>query len=186
MKKKIWTGAIVLGILLLGMASVVNASDGSVTSASAMNNMKQAEYQYRQEEALPAVVGADALVGQPTADVAPLPHIRVRFKGIWGDLGDNETKGYCKGTLGKTGRIGFLNGFYNTTNGSVGRVRGILKYGYFNGKIITPKGEKRPITGFYRIDQETRSLHIQWMTINRVGWAHLRISPIQPTVDAAD
>lgn len=179
MKKKIWTTAIIAGILLLAMIPAVNAGESSTKESEILDSVQCDEYKFQLDDALDVASDSSRSL-EPNADVAPIAGPRARFRGIWGDLGDNETKGYARGVLGRRGRVGFLKGVYNTTdgNGSFGRVYGILKHGYFNGKIITPKGYKRPITGFYRVDQEKHILHLQWMTPNRVGWAHLRVGPI--------
>jgi len=83
-----------------------------------------------------------------TSEKAP----KVKFGGIWGYVGDNETQGYVGG---------FLKGIWNTTDGSAkGRVVGILKHGFFNGKIVTEDGACR-ITGMYKIDRENQLLHLR-------------------------
>ena len=188
MKKKIWTTAIIAGILLLGMIPAVNAGELSTTQSGVSDSAQCNEYQYQLSDAI-TDASDPSLFLDPDADVAPIAGPRARFRGIWGDLGDNETKGYTRGIIGRRGRVGFLKGVYNTTdgNGSFGRVYGILKHGYFNGKVITPEGNKIPITGFYRVNREKHVLHLQWMTPNRVGWAHLRYSPMPiSSMDSSD
>jgi hypothetical protein len=187
MKKKIWTTAIIAGILLLGMIPAVNAGELSTKESGVFDSIQCNEYQYQLSDAITDASDPSPSLGLQS-DVAP-GALRARFRGIWGDLDDNETKGYTRGIIGKRGRAGFLRGVYNTTdgNGSFGRVYGILKYGYFNGKVITPNGNKIPITGFYRVNREKHVLHLQWMTPNRVGWAHLRCNSMHISdVDSAD
>jgi len=188
MKKKIWTTAIIAGILLLGMIPEVNAGESSTKESGVFDSVQCNEYQYQLDDVL-GVASDSSQPFEPDADVAPITGLRARFRGIWGDLDDNETKGYTRGVLGRRGRAGFLKGVYNTTdgNGSFGRVYGVLKHGYFNGKVITPKGNKVPITGFYRVNREKHVLHLQWMTPNRVGWAHLQYNPMPiSSVDSLD
>ena len=75
------------------------------------------------------------------------------------------------------GSVGVLKGVWNTTENDSsmkGRIVGVLKCGFFNGKLVTEDGVTR-ITGLYRINKENQVLNMKWMTANKVGWAHLRI-----------
>ena len=100
---------------------------------------------------------------------------RPTFKGIWGYLDDNQTQGYVGGYLGRRGRFGVLKGVWNTTDGSAkGGIAGIMKRGFFNGKIFTEEGRSR-IIGLYRVDRENQTFHMKWMTKNKQGWAHCQI-----------
>lgn len=106
-------------------------------------------------------------------DLAKNP--KVKFQGIWGHEGSNETVGYVGGVLIKHGRVTVLKARWNTTdNTTAGLVVGILKKGYFNGKIILSKNETYRITGLYKLDRENKVLHLRWMTAQQVGWAHCR------------
>ena len=90
-------------------------------------------------------------------------------------LGENETSGYVAGLLSKKGRYGILKGIWNTTdNSSKGKVAGILKKGFFAGKV-SYNGSAQRIVGLYKVDKENNSFHMKWMTAGQVGWAHCRI-----------
>jgi hypothetical protein len=112
--------------------------------------------------------------GEPTADVPKKNFAKVR--GIWGFAGDNESDGYFGGQLIKNRRVVIFRGVYNTTdNESYGKVVGIMKRGYFNGRLVTPDGEKCRITGLYKIDKENKTLKLRWMTPQKMGWAVAKI-----------
>jgi len=101
---------------------------------------------------------------------------QVKFRGIWGYEGFNETSGYLSGVLVKRERVVVLKGLWNTTdNMTKGNIVGILKKGYFNGRIITQNQTKYRIVGLYRYNAENNLLHLCWMTVQQTGWAHCRI-----------
>lgn len=176
--KKIWTTAIIIGMLVLSMSAVVSvgANPQTISSYEYKEPISETKNMYgvanvKQIEKTNEVYensGDDYL---PSSDKAP----KVKFRGIWGYAGDNETQGYVGGFLGRRERVGFLKGVWNTTDGSAkGGVAGILKRGFFNGKIVTEDGARR-ITGLYKIDREKQVLHLRWMTAYKVGWAHCQI-----------
>jgi hypothetical protein len=100
----------------------------------------------------------------------------VKFRGIWGLSGDNESDGYFAGKIYFGHKIRILKGFYNKTeNETKGRIVGFLKNGYFNGKIITPDGTRSPIIGLFKVDQENKALKMKWMTPHCNGWAAARL-----------
>jgi hypothetical protein len=100
----------------------------------------------------------------------------VIFKGIWGFSGDNESDGYFGGKIVCGNRVRILKGFYNKTdNETKGRVIGILKNGFFNGKIIGPDGVKYSIVGLFRVNKEDKTLKMKWMTPYNSGWAAARL-----------
>lgn len=176
--KKIWTTAIIIGMLALSMSTVVTADADTQTISPYEYEEPIAETKNMYEAAEVKQIEKNNLVSEAsggnylsTSEKAP----KVKFGGIWGYVGDNETQGYVGGFLGRRGRVGFLKGIWNITDGSAkGRVVGILKHGFFNGKIVTEDGACR-ITGMYKIDRENQLLHLRWMTVNKVGWAHCRI-----------
>lgn len=99
-----------------------------------------------------------------------------KIRGIWGFAGDNESDGYFGGQLIKNRRVVVFRGVYNQTgNESYGKVVGIMKRGYFNGRLVTPTGEKCRIVGLYKIDRENKILKLRWMTPHRTGWAVAKI-----------
>ena len=176
--KKIWTTAIIIGMLAMSMSTVVTADADTQTIslyeyeepiAETKNMYEAAEVKQIEKTSLVSEVSDDNYL--PSSDKAS----KVKFRGIWGYAGDNETQGYVGGFLGRRGRVGFLKGIWNTTDDSKrGGVAGILKRGFFNGKIVTEDGASR-ITGLYKINKEKQTLYLRWMTANNVGWAYCRI-----------
>jgi len=165
--KKIWATAIIIGLVLLNMSAVVSAGEYDLDIDAA--DVISGESGYKDTQALEQKSRIRYRYGQNS-------RFKVKFGGIWGFVDDNETKGYVGGYLAQRGCIGVLKGLWNKTdNSSKGRVVGILKRGFFNGRVVTPNGEKLPITGFYRINRENQTFHMRWMTPNKVGWAHCRI-----------
>jgi len=113
-----------------------------------------------------------------TADEPPDdgPQKKVVLRGIWGHAGDNESDGYFGARITRRNRVGVFNGLYNTTgNESKTRIVGIMRHGYFNGKIITEDGGKCPVTGLYKINRENQLFKLRWMTPHGTGWAVARI-----------
>lgn len=100
----------------------------------------------------------------------------VKVRGVWGLAGDNESDGFFGGQLKRHGRFIIFRGLYNKTdNESMGKVFGIMKKGYFNGRIITPGEYKCKITGLYDINKEYRTLKMKWLTPHNSGWAKAKI-----------
>ena len=96
----------------------------------------------------------------------------VKVRGVWGLAGDNESDGYFGARIERRGRVGVFKGLYNKTdNESFGKVFGIMKAGYFNGRVVNPAGESCKITGLYKIDKEENTLKMRWMTLHSGGWA---------------
>ena len=114
------------------------------------------------------------LYDAPSADIAPKKY--AKLKGIWGLAGDNESDGYFGGRLIRRGRSAVFKGVYNKTdNESWGKVFGIMKHGFFNGKVVNPDGRSCRITGLYLIDKENMAFKMRWMTPHSSGWAVARI-----------
>jgi hypothetical protein len=105
-------------------------------------------------------------------------------KGKWGIGVDREYDGYFGGLISikstENDRLyGVFKGRYNKTGeDSFGEFIGIMKKGYFNGKIISDEGETK-VTGLYKIDRENHLLKLQWMIPFHGGWAIGRISPFE-------
>ena len=111
--------------------------------------------------------------GAPSSEAPEKKFAKIR--GIWGFAGDNESDGYFGGRLIKNRRVLVFRGVYNKTgNESYGKIIGIMKRGYFNGRLVTPDGEKCKITGLYKIDRENKTLKMRWMTPHQMGWALAR------------
>ena len=185
--KKILTTAIIIGMLAMGMSTYVSAEEKILSSALYGYEPPNLE----STDNLGVLYEADDLALSSSKKEQTLEQIptmnrqavqlqkgasKQKFRGIWGYADDNETQGYVGGFIGRRGRFGYINGAWNTTDDDKqGRVFGILKKGFFNGKIVTENGTNR-ITGLYRIDKEKQVLHLRWMTAYKVGWAHCRIN----------
>lgn len=199
--KRLWTTLIIFGLVTLGATTMV--------SAQGAQNGYQNALQYRQRlqnriQMHPTTQNGLASASDSVSDDMELEqslqlkerlqirnqeqnkYPKARFRGIWGFADDNTTQGYLGGIAGKREHGGYLKGLWNTTdNTSKGTIAGILKKGFFNGRFTTGDGASYPITGFYRIDRENKLMHIRWMTLNKVGWAHLKIGAPEdsPSVD---
>lgn len=107
-----------------------------------------------------------------------------KIRGKWGNAKNEGIAGYFGGiiTIKSTNNdrlYGVFKGRYNKTDENVnGEFIGIMKNGYFNGKIISDEGETK-ITGLYRIDRENQLLKLQWMIPFHAGWALGRISLLE-------
>jgi hypothetical protein len=126
---------------------------------------------------------------QPQADVALIPtnNGSARIRGVWGYAGDNVTQGYFGVKIVQKNNIYQLGGRWNTTdNESSGKIIGVLRRGYFNGKIILSNGSKIPITGLYRVDKEKNQIFLRWMTPEQDGWAVGKIITMPPVKAAPE
>ena len=107
----------------------------------------------------------------------------LRIRGKWGNGTDREFNGYWGGriTLRTTQngiRVGVFKGLFNKTgDDDKQQLVGIMKKGYFNGKIIKEDGSETKLTGLYKIDRENQLLKMQWMVPHNAGWAiaHVKI-----------
>lgn len=192
MKKTVGILAVV-GILLLLLPFSAMGENISTFDGDSAANMKtgyevQEKKQYQLYEnnicdrAEPLLIQGGYLLrnrfqqnnGAATTDTPGKKSTKIR--GIWGFTGDNESDGYFAGQLIKKPRVVVFRGVYNLTgNDSYGKVIGIMKRGYFNGRLVTPDGEKYRIVGLYKIDRENGILKLRWMTAHRTGWAIGRI-----------
>ena len=160
MKKQWMTGIIISLLLFVGVGAIVYAQEplyrDQIVSTQATNTNKARTT----DTALPF-----------SNDTSQL-----KFRGIWGNEGSNDTAGYLGGVLVKRERVVVLKGLWNTTdNMTKENIVGILKRGFFNGRIITQNQTKCRIVGLYRYDVENHLLHLRWMTAQQTGWAHCHI-----------
>lgn len=103
-------------------------------------------------------------------DKCPKKYVKIR--GTWGISGENESDGYFGARIARRGRFAIFKGLYNKTdNETYGKVFGIMKKGYFNGRVVNPAGESCKITGLYHVDKENNILKMRWMTPHSGGWA---------------
>jgi len=101
----------------------------------------------------------------------------VTLRGMWGFEGEEETSGYAGGVVYRKGRVGVFRGLWNKTGDDEnGRIVGIIKHGYFNGRVITPEGNASHIIGLYSINKEEQILKMRWMTPGANGWAGFSIT----------
>lgn len=99
--------------------------------------------------------------------------------GKWGHGKDEDSDGFFAARITRKGRVGLLKGVYNLTDEEEKtRILGIMKKGYFNGKIITAEGEVK-LTGLYKVDKENHLLRMQWMSPGHAGWAIGRLSILE-------
>jgi hypothetical protein len=159
--KKQWIAGIIISILFLtGVDAIVSAN----------------ELWYRNQAISTQVININNVVKTDTALPFSNDTSRVKFRGIWGYVGSNETSGYLGGILVKRERVIVLKGLWNTTdNITKVNIVGILKRGYFNGRIITQNQTIYRIVGLYKFDTENNLLHLRWMTRQQTGWMHCRI-----------
>jgi len=164
--KKMYGVLIVVGTLL-AMVPVTAMTD-SVTEYDLDYMMQEnAKLQLKNRQQMRTVGGG------PTDDAHQK---KIGLRGIWGHAGDNESDGYFGARITRRNRVGVFNGLYNATdNESKTRIVGIMRHGYFNGKIITEDGGKCPVTGLYKINKENQLFKLRWMTSHGNGWAVARI-----------
>jgi hypothetical protein len=102
---------------------------------------------------------------------------RLVLRGVWGFQGDNSRDGYLVGRLLRYPRFMVFKGLYNTTdNQEKTRLVGMLRNGFFNGRILLNNDTTCPITGFFKINREQRLVKLRWMTPHQTGWAVANIS----------
>lgn len=156
--KKIY-GILAATLLLLTMVPIAVTAEPNVVSKEVMKQEKPAyEYQYKLYD-----LGAG-----PSDDESS---VKIKVRGLWGHAGDNESDGYFGGYLTRRGRFGVFKGLFNLTgNESKTRIFGIMRHGYFNGKIINDDGSKYHVVGLYKVDKEDQLLKLRWMTRLGNGW----------------
>jgi hypothetical protein len=155
-------GILAATLLIMGMVPIaVTAEPTADVSNEVMKQEKPTnKYQYKNQL-------YDQVVG-PTQDETS---VKIKVRGIWGDSGDNESDGYFGGYLKRRGRLGVFKGLYNLTgNETKTKIFGVMRHGYFNGRIITVDGNKCHIVGLYKIDKDNQLLKLRWMTPFGNGW----------------
>jgi hypothetical protein len=102
---------------------------------------------------------------------------RIILRGKWGYADDNESDGYFGGVITRKGRFGVIKGLFNTSeNENHSRFYGIMRKGYFNGRILGDNDSGCHITGLYKIDRENQLLKFRWMTPIYNGWGVAKLS----------
>ena len=165
--KKIYGIFAVVGILLAMIPVSAAAYPGNDFGQDNLEQEKEGfQQKIRQQLRTP--------MGTSSAD-ASKKYVKVR--GVWGYSGDNESDGFFGGRITRKGRFAIFRGLYNvTSNESKGKIVGIMKWGYLNGRLTTPNGSKYHITGLYKIDKENHLLKLRWMTPHKNGWAVARLT----------
>ncbi|VVB61237.1 Uncharacterised protein [uncultured archaeon] len=160
MKKQWMTGIIISMLLLMGAGAIVYAQEPLYRDQTVSMQAKNTNKAGTTDTTIP--------LSNDTS--------RVKFRGIWGYQRSNETSGYLGGVLVKRERVVVLKGLWNTTdNMTKGKIVGIIKRGYFDGRIITQNQTTCRIVGLYRYDAENNLLHFRWMTAQQTGWTHCDI-----------
>jgi len=160
MKKLVIAGTIIGVILLIGAGTLVNANEYPSEKQQAFKRTTPNNDQGLTDTSLPI----------------PLNGSKIKFRGIWGYDGSNETQGYVGGFVTKREKSVVLKGRWNTSdNTTKEKLVVILRNGYFHGRIIIGNETAYRIVGLYRYDQENHLLHLRWMTAQKTGWAHCRI-----------
>ena len=179
--KKIYVFA-VAGILL-GLIPAIAAADPIIEDDDVESEWEEAsEEQVYEQETLNAengLIDSNSIKRKAKLRLwgkAPIhedcPKKYVKIRGVWGLSGDNESDGYFGARIVRRGRFAIFKGLYNKTgNESSGKVFGIMKKGYFNGRVVNPDGESCKITGLYHVDKEEDLLKMRWMTPLSSGWA---------------
>ncbi len=164
--KKIY-GILVAAGILLAMVPVTAMADPVTEYDSDYMMQENAELQLKNRQQMRTVGG------EPTDDAQQK---KIGLRGIWGYAGNNESDGYFGARITRRNRVGVFNGLCNTTgNESKTRIVGIMRHGYFNGRIITEDGGKCPVIGLYKINRESQLFKLRWMTLHGNGWAVARI-----------
>ena len=138
------------------------------------------------DDDLPVTTTEDSSEDDETADEPYCNGKRyLKLRGKWGNGSDPEFDGYWGGRItyksGPRGNhVSIFKGLYNKTGEEpAGRIVGILKKGYFCGKIIDENGSSCKVTGLYRFDRENQLFQMQWMVPRHGGWAVARIQVVE-------
>lgn len=189
---KLWTTAIVFGLVILSTTVVVSAGQYANNDLTGLTQGSQYKMKNRpgnnqqvKSEATNTFDALDELAGDDTYNLQiekqPAPEnyrylqknqMKVKIMGVWGYDGSNETQGYLSGVAVKRERGWVFKAQWNTTdNSSTGKVIGIFKKGFFNGKLTTSEGKVMRITGLYKVDREEKTYKLKWMTAENSGWS---------------
>ena len=160
MKKRLISGAAITILLLLGTSLLVEATTPWMKSAPAISDTAIADETNSSDAALSQLVN----------------NTKTSFHGVWGYNESNDTAGIIAGTLVKHQRGVVLKGRWTTTdNTTQGRVVGVLRNGYFCGRLLMGNSTYYRITGLFRYDSDSKILSLRWMTKANIGWAHCQI-----------
>ena len=142
------------------------------------NNVTDFYDEYSEEYKIESPLNENLEVAAVSSDIHDQRCLKVRGK--WGFGKDPDFDGYFGGRITiritKSGhRVGIFKGLYNKTDDDEQyAIVGIMKKGYFNGKITTTDGECK-FTALYTVDRENHLLKMQWMIPRQAGWAMARI-----------
>jgi hypothetical protein len=173
MKKRY--GILIMAGLLLAVLSPIALGDPGENGAEVSKDLENNQMMQASEDP-----NNDYSYGRGNGDTIAFgacSEKRLVLRGIWGFQGDNSSDGYLGGHLIRYPRFMVFKGLYNTSNNvEKTRLVGMLRNGYFNGRILVNNNTICPITGFFRIDREQRLVKLRWMTPHQTGWAVANIS----------
>ncbi len=155
-------GILAATLLLMAMVPIAVTAEPNIAVSKEVMKQEKPTYEYQYQNQLydsAAGLSEDESFG------------KIMVRGLWGHAGDNKSDGYFGGYIERTGRFGVFKGLYNLTgNESKTRIYGIMKHGYFNGRIINDDGTKCHVVGLYKVDEEEQLLKLRWMTRLGNGW----------------
>jgi len=164
------TLAVLIPTLVFADETIIDNEDTYIQSDGNINEIIDIEENNELHDGITSSITKNNLIGK-----------QFQIRGKWGKARNEEIDGYFGGILTikstHNNRLyGIFNGKYNKTDeNNNGELIGIMKNGYFNGKIISSDGEIK-VTGLYRIDRENQLLKMQWMVPFHAGWAVGRIN----------
>ena len=99
-----------------------------------------------------------------------------KLRGKWGYQGDNLSDGFFGGYIKRRPKCGLFRGLVNSTeNEEKFRLVGIMRHGYFNGRVIIDNETFYPVTGLYKVNRDEGIIKLKWMTPRSNGWAVARL-----------
>lgn len=183
--KKILATSVILGLFLMGMTSVVYASEledttsGTTSMSDTVLEKNRPKYVSQEGKNLRQRYRYQLASNDIKLDKK---YISAKFKGVWKYDDSEEIDGYIAGVIIK--RVhrpgGFFKAVWNTTDGTPkGKIKGIYRFGYFAGKVITNNGTK-PIVGFYKKvsknDQDDINIYnLKWMMPKESGVGKIKV-----------
>jgi len=175
--KKLYKILIVAGVLL-ALMPVSSMADSIVDIDSPLSEIEEKNYVIKDEAKL-RVKSKQQLKENYAKEASTDAKERVvKFRGIWGLSDDNESDGYFGGKIIRRQKVTVLKGLYNKTgNESKGKVVGIMKDGYFNGRVINPDGKVCKITGLFKINKDELTFGMHWLTPYNSGWTRSKLIP---------
>ena len=165
--KKIYLGLLFVAVLGLVVPTLVIANEPETNNQAAEDDLLELVNEAEDEQI------------QSTNPTTTSTGKGLKAIGKWGHGKDEEADGFFGARITRKGRFAVFKGVYNLTGEEErNQIVGIMKKGYFNGKIITNEGSVK-LTGLYKVDKENRLLKMQWMSPGHAGWAIARVSCVE-------